>query len=302
MKMPVVYIIVLNYNGIGWLTTCLTTLLGTAYSNFKVLLVDNGSTDGSADFVQTTFPQVEIVQNHFNLGFSKGNNVGIERALSAGADYVVLLNPDTKVVSNWLAKIIEAGEAEPSIGVLGAVQYCYESDELNTWTKAAAARHLDMLETPNAQPAWIVMDWVEGSCFAVKREVFQRVGYLDPLYFSFYEEIDFCRRAACAGYQTALVTNSRIHHHRGGIWAARGNQQRDYLCDRGQFIYSLTDPRRSLLGNLKWWLLTFSTKLKDSLSPPDFNRLANIALIQIFLIANLLAVYSKWRREQLLLQ
>lgn len=302
MKPPLVYVIVLNYNGIDWLSACLTSLMATRYRNFKVMLVDNGSTDESISFVQTAFPQVEIIQNNFNLGFSKGNNVGIEQALIAGADYVVLLNPDTQVDPGWLEKIIEVGEAEPATGILGSLQYCYESNEFNTWTKTAVTQHLEQLSQPNPAPAWIALEWVEGSCFAVKREVFERVGYLDPIYFSFYEEIDYCRRAACAGYQTVLVTNSRIHHHRGGIWAVQQNRQRDYLCDRGQFIFSLTDPRRSLLGNLKWWLITLGTKLKAALWPPDFKQLGNLAQIQTFLIANWAAVYRKWKREQLLVQ
>lgn len=302
MKTPFVFVIVLNFNGIDWLYACLTSLMATSYSAYKVILVDNDSTDESVSFVQTEFPQVEIIRNTFNLGFSEGNNVGIERALVAGADYVVLLNPDTKVAPDWLEKIIQVGEAEPTIGVLGSVQYCYENNEYNAWTKAVALQYLRQLTHSNSPPAWIALEWVEGSCFAVKREVFERIGYLDPIYFSFYEEIDFCRRAACVGYKTVLVTYSRIHHHRGGIWAVQQNRQRDYLCDRGQFIYSLTDPRRSLAGNLKWWFITFGTKLKASLWPPDFKRFANLVQIQLFLITNLVAVYNKWKREQLQFQ
>lgn len=302
MNTPLVYIVILNYNGVDWLKACLASVLATAYDNFQVLLVDNSSTDGSVSFVRTEFPQVEVVQNSRNLGFSAGNNVGIERALTAGANYVVLLNPDTKVPPGWLARLIEIGEAESAIGILGPVQNCYDSDEPNAWTKAVVTQHLAQGGSANALPDWHTVEWVEGSCFVVKREVFHQIGYLDPIYYSFYEEIDFCRRAACVGYQVALVTKTYIHHHRGGIWAAQKNRKRDYLCDRGQFIYVLTDPRRSLLRNLAWWFVTLRTKLKDFLWPFDFARLANLIQIQTFLVINWVAIYHKWKREQLLIQ
>lgn len=302
MKTSLVCIVVLNYNGIDWLNACLTSLLMTTYDNFQVLVVDNDSTDESVSLVRTAFPQVQVIQNSRNLGFSAGNNLGIEWALTAGADYVVLLNPDTKVPPHWLAQLLEIGETEPAVGILGPVQYCYDNDEPNAWTKAVAAKHLTQIGPINTLPTWLTVEWVEGSCFVVKREVFQQVGYLDPIYYSFYEEVDFCRRAACAGYQTALVTKTYIHHHRGGIWATQRNRKRDYLCDRGQFIYAITDPRRSLLRNLTWWFITLGTKLKDFLWPLDFGRLVNLIQIQTFLVINWAPIYHKWKREQLLIQ
>lgn len=297
---PLVYIIILNYNGRAWLPACFASLFATEYSNYCVTLVDNNSTDDSVNLTRQLFPQVKVICNKANLGFPAGNNVGIEYALAVGACYIVLLNPDTKLKPNWLAEIVSQGEGAPETGILGAVQYSYDDESFNTWTRTAAAAHLAELSQPESARQLIPLEWVEGSCFAVKREVFQRIGLLDPFYFSFYEELDFCRRAACAGYQTALVTNSRIHHYRGGVWAAQRNRQRDYLCDRGQFIYNLTDPRRSLPANLKWWLITFGSKLKEALRALDFRRLAALFQIQVFLLTHGTTVYGKWKREQLL--
>ena len=300
MAVPLVHIIILNFNGQQWLPACFEALFATNYENYCVWLVDNGSTDASLEFTQTQFPQVELIENKTNLGFSAGNNVGIERALAAGAEYIVLLNPDTKVTPNWLVEIVAVGERELEVGILGVVQYRYEDESFNAWTRAAVAAHLTELGQNVARP-WLPLDWVEGSCFAVKREVFQHIGMLDPLYFSFYEEIDFCRRAACAGYRTALVTNSRVHHQRGGNWSQR-NRQRDYLCDRGQFLYALTDPRRTLPANLMWWLITFGSKLKESLRLLDAGKLASLLQIQAFLLTHGTMVYQKWKREQLLMR
>ncbi|MDX2042633.1 MAG: glycosyltransferase family 2 protein [Acidobacteriota bacterium] len=339
MNSPLVYVIVLNFNGSRWLTACLESLRATEYANFKTLLVDNASTDDGVELVRKNFPEVELIINSANLGFSEGNNVGIRAALTAGANYVVLLNPDTKVTPRWLGELIAVGELEREVGVLGAVQLAYDSDEFNSWTTTALSSHLSFLSTkphegsakktsdrmnkigsrftgtdhpvnPEAKSCpscfefeekkWIPVEWVEGACFAIKREVIETVGLLDPIYFAFYEEIDFCRRAASRGYQTALVPLSRIHHFRGGSWTANATikRERDFRCDRSQFIFALTDPRRSLAANFGWYLITLGTKTKEIVREFSLTKAWDLLRIQIDLLGNLLGIFGKWRRER----
>ena len=304
MPQPLVYIVILNYNAESWLEACLESLVSTRYDGFYLLLVDNASTDRSLELVGKSFPQVEIIANSSNLGFSEGNNRGIEKALASGADYVVLLNPDTMVEPDWLKNLIEAGESDPPVGILGAVQLAYHESDFNSWTKTALARHLNELQDPHRARPTIPVDWVEGACFAVKRRVFNEIGFLDPIYFAFYEEIDFCRRAACRGYQIAIVPRSRIHHYRGGSWQANQKmiRERDYRCDRSQFIYNMTDPRKSLPGHLWGYLVTLATKAKEVLTDFSFGRAWDLLRMQFDVIANFGKLIGKWRRERSLLR
>jgi GT2 family glycosyltransferase len=272
----------------------------TSYANFKVVVVDNLSTDGSLEIVREKFPQVELITNNENSGFADGNNIGISRALKEKADYIVLLNPDTKVQPNWLSAMIDVAEQDPSIGILGAVQLKYDSDDFNSWTTSFAKAHLSALDRPDSAPAWIPMRWVEGSCFAVRRDVFESIGLLDTLYHTFYEEIDFCRRAAFNGYKIALVPRSRYHHYRGAIWKANPTtkREREKRMDRSHLIYSLTDPQRSRLGNIGHFFVTLSLECASQLVRLRFYRLSDLAKLQSIILRTLPLILDKWKRDR----
>ncbi len=110
---PKVAVIVLNYQGRRWLEVCFSKLFETEYESFQPILVDNASTDGSVELVREKFPSLEIILNQENCGFAEGNNIGIRRALTSGADYVVLLNPDTRVTPQWLGDLVSPPGGAP---------------------------------------------------------------------------------------------------------------------------------------------------------------------------------------------
>jgi GT2 family glycosyltransferase len=298
---PSVFVIILNFNGSRWLPACLDTLSQTSYSKFSTVVVDNASTDDSRSIVEK-YSQITLLENLQNNGFSVGNNLGIRYALAQQADYVVLLNPDTKVKPSWLSEIISIGEQQPSIGILGAVQLNYEGDELNAWTKTMLQpAQQALLVNPSADAAWVEMEWVEGSCFAIKRKVLQAVGLLDPIYFSFYEEIDYCRRARYQGYRTVLVTQSRFHHYRGGIWKANKEKRllREYQCDNSQLIYSLTAPDKAAVENILNYGKTFLVKCKEALVALNFNYFFALVYMQLSIWRNIRAIRRKWCSDRL---
>jgi GT2 family glycosyltransferase len=297
---PRVEIVVLNYQGERWLEPCLSSVLNTRYEGFHVIVVDNASTDCSLQIIRDRFPAVEVMTNDRNLGFSEGNNIGIRRALATGCDYVVLLNPDTKVTPDWLKELIDVGESHPRAGIIGAVQLEYESTDLNSWTKTAFPELVDALNKRESTETAIVVEWVEGACFAIKRQVLDEVGLLDPIYYAFYEEIDFCRRALLRGWETALAARSRIHHFRGGTWTADPGvkRERDYRCDRSQFIYTLTEPRRSFAGNLGWYFVTLGSKGKELLRDFSPAKAWDLLRMQIDVLGSSGALIGKWQRDR----
>ena len=114
-------IIIVNWNGVTYLKSCLISIFDQSYNNFKVILVDNGSTDNSVDFVTHNFPAVKIIALDSNSGFVRGNNIGIKYALEKNnSEYVLLLNNDTQMIrKDFLEKLIEVADNDKKIGILG---------------------------------------------------------------------------------------------------------------------------------------------------------------------------------------
>ena len=119
-----VSIVVLNWNGLRFLSPCLNSLKNQTQQQLQIILVDNGSTDGSVEFVKENFPSVEVVENHRNLGFAEGMNVGIK---TATGDYVIALNNDTRVAPNFIEVLLGHASRDPSIG--GSVANCFRKRE-----------------------------------------------------------------------------------------------------------------------------------------------------------------------------
>ena len=140
MNKPLIYIIVLNYNRREDTLDCLSSLFRMDYPNFKVLMVDNASSDGTADAVRRQYPQAEVLQNEKNLMYAGGNNAGIELALEHGADWVLLLNNDTVVDERLLSEMVDAAHAHPEAGVLGPMIYYYPTEGAGAGAQVAARR------------------------------------------------------------------------------------------------------------------------------------------------------------------
>ncbi len=128
---PLVAVVIINWNGRRWLAPCLDSVLASEYKNIRAYVVDNGSTDGSPEMVREKYPGVTLIQNHKNLGVAEGCNVGVRRALRDGADYIARLDNDVKVEPGWLGPLVEAAQADPTIGLLSPMEWHYDGTQLD---------------------------------------------------------------------------------------------------------------------------------------------------------------------------
>lgn len=219
-KTPLVAVIILNWNQLKLTLDCLESLEKIVYQNCEIILVDNGSTDGSTAAIHERYPQLIIIENKRNLGFSEANNIGIRKALQLGADYVLLLNNDTVVDPGFINALILTAEEDASIGMVGSKMYYYDHPQTIwcagnaiNWANGSMVRlQAEQLDPGGCVEKSLDVDFITACSLAIKRKVLEDVGLMDAHFFIYYDETDWCVRAARQGYRVVYVPDSKIWH------------------------------------------------------------------------------------------
>ncbi len=212
-----VFIIILNWNGLGDTLECLDSVEKLEYLAKTVVVVDNGSTDGSPDAIRTQAPSVLLLRNQTNLGYAGGNNVGIRYALEHGADYIWLLNNDTIVRSDSLANLVSVADATPSLGLASPFIYHYDEPERLQFA-GVIARFADQtfrgindpMERESPTDGGGLM--LYGTALLAKASAVKTIGYLDERYFAYREDYDYSMRSLEAGFRNIVVSTSKVYH------------------------------------------------------------------------------------------
>jgi hypothetical protein len=219
---PIVSFIVLNWNQAGMTAECLDSLKKLEYPNINVIVVDNGSSDGSGAFIRDNYPWVTLIEQTPNIGYSPGNNVGIEYALKQGTDYLFLLNNDTEVDPLMLSRLIEVSESNSQFGMIGPTMYYFEpmnmvwgGENYIKWDKAQTfRRHFmeidDGLISLHESP--IEVDYIDTCAVLVKREVVEKIGLMNEAYFINFDDLEWNVRAHKSGYKIIYVPNAKMWH------------------------------------------------------------------------------------------
>jgi GT2 family glycosyltransferase len=232
---PVVSVVVVNWNAGGALARCLASLAADAAAGIEVVVVDNASTDGSADAALAAYPWVRRHASGANVGFARGANAG---AGLARGDVLVFLNPDAAVAPGALATLVGALAATPEAGIAGGGLV----DEDGSWQPAAARfgvlphlvcdTSLGRLGARRRRRVHSV-DWVYGTFMAVRRDVFDGLGGFDGSYFLYGEDLDLCHRVRAAGYRVVYFADATITHRGNRSGARRWGTRRDVEVLKG---------------------------------------------------------------------
>ncbi len=224
-------IIIVSWNVANLLQACLESIYSSPLPSdtIETIVVDSASTDNSVEMVRDHFPQVKLLPQSENLGFSRCNNIGLQ---AASGRYLFLLNPDTEIMGDALAKMIGYMDANPTVGILGP--HTLNSDGTtqstrrrfptlalgfieSTWLQPFAPKsmldHFYIAELPDDAIADV--DWVQGSALLARREVYTQIGGLDDSYVMYSEEMDWCKRAKAAGWRVVYFGKADIVHHGG---------------------------------------------------------------------------------------
>ena len=223
-------IIIVSWNVKDFLAACLTSIqANTAALDYEVIVVDSASTDGSVEMLRSQFAWVKPLPQADNVGFTKGNNIGLK---TAQGRYVLLLNPDTGVIADALVQMVRYLDAHPDVGIVGPRTLNTDGSPQSTrrrfptiltamfdstWLAPFAPRRIldayyarDVAETETAD-----VDWVQGSALMTRRAIYEQLGGLDERYTMFSEELDWCKRIRSAGWRTIYLGTAQIVHHGG---------------------------------------------------------------------------------------
>ena len=224
---PLVYIVVLHWRNYSRTREALRSVAMISYPNYRVLIVDNFSNDGSVEKLQTEFPAHTFLRNDSNLGFSRGCNPGISAAYSAGADYVLLLNNDMEVEAVFLEPAVAAAEQDRQIGlVTGKILF---GDRRNIIWQAGG--RIDAVRIQGSPRGWNEPDqgqydnegethWASGAMLLIPRRTIETIGLLPEEYFFGVEEWDYSTAVKNAGLRIRYVPAFKGYHHAGGSYKA----------------------------------------------------------------------------------
>ena len=245
MTYPKISILILNWNGLEDTIECLESLKKITCSNFEAIVVDNGSKGNDVEVLRERFGDfIHIVENDKNYGFAEGNNIGMRYALERGTDYILLLNNDTVVDPGFLAELVKFTQSDDRMGVVGPKIYFYDEPDkisfaggklslLKGSSSTIGINEIDAGQWDEVRE----VDYVDGACFLIKREVIEKVGMFDPRYFVYWEDNDLCFRARKAGYKMFYVPEAKIWHK--GSQASPGElvHHRTYLLTRNRILF-----------------------------------------------------------------
>ncbi|MBL8153905.1 MAG: glycosyltransferase family 2 protein [Anaerolineae bacterium] len=246
-------IIIVSWNVADLLEACLRSIQvsarGSPYS-IETIVVDSASTDDTVARLRQNFPEVTLLPQSANLGFTRCNNIGLAAATGR---YLFLLNPDTELVGDVLPRLIDYLEAHSHVGIIGPhtlnTDGTHQSTRRrfptlltavfeSTWLQPLAPRFiLDRYTCADVPDDAIAeVDWVQGSALLARRAVYEQIGGLDEGYIMYSEELDWCRRAKAAGWQVIYQGEARIIHH-GGRSSEQATTRKHVLFQESKLRY-----------------------------------------------------------------
>lgn len=246
MVKDLVSVIIVNWNGIEHLKSCLSSLSRINYKKTEIIVVDNGSQDGSYEFIRQKYSRIIVIRNHQNLGFSRANNQGIRKSKG---EYILFLNNDTKVSKNFLNILIKELASDKKMGACQPKILHWEKpgrlDSIGSFlTNTGFLFHLgfEAKDTKRLDKK-IKLFSGKGSCLLFKRQVLEKIGYFNEDFFAYFEETDLCWRLWLYGYYLLYIPEAVIWHK---TWGTTSRLPQDFIS-----FHAFRNRISSLITNLE---------------------------------------------------
>jgi GT2 family glycosyltransferase len=265
---PKVAIVILNWNGKKYLEQFLPSVIATDYPDLEIIVADNGSTDGSIEFVRENHSSLRIIGFRKNHGFAKGYNEALKQVDAA---YYVILNSDVEVNPGWIRNMVDLMESDKTVAACQPKILSFNNRKLFDYAGAAGGwidrfgypfargRIFDVCEEDHGQydDASLIF-WCSGAALFIRSSVFHEAGGFDEYFFAHQEEIDLCWRIQYLGYKLSSCPQAVVYHVGGGT-LPRGNTKKTYLNFRNNLIMLA----KNLPWSQKWWKIPFRVILDN---------------------------------------
>lgn len=229
---PMVSVIIVNYNGRAFLEKCISSLLAQSYPKVEIILVDNASSDDSIDYLRKEFPSIKIIANKENIGFAKGNNIGIK---AANGELIATLNNDTEVSTQWLDELVKAVTSDEKVGMCASKMLFMKNPEFINSTgicisRSGACWDRGMFERDQGQYESIEEVFAPCAGAAIYRKaMLNEIGLFDEDFLAYMEDVDLAFRGRYAGWKCLFMPNAVVYHVHGGT----GGYMSDYTIYYG---------------------------------------------------------------------
>ena len=238
-------IVLVNWNSYELTRDTLESLAKSIYTNFDIIVVDNGSIDESVDLLKKNFPNIILIKLDSNKGFTGGNNVGMQFALEHHYEYIMMLNNDVLVNAHFLIPLITKMEEDKTIGAVQPLIYFHHDTNL-IWNAGSVFYPLwGICTTPNyntKDPQHIFVnkhkkiDWITGCAFMIRASVLKKTGLLKEGFFIYYEDVDLSLRIKKAGYTLSYVPSAVIYHIAGMSQKTKQKGKEGFVSPKVHFL------------------------------------------------------------------
>ena len=285
MPDPLVYAIVVNWNRCEDTLECLASLEKSSYGNLRVLVVDNGSTDGSCKRIDEEFPKIQVLALPENKGFAGGNNAAFRHLKDAGADYFFLLNNDAVVEADAVAMLVAMAESAPAIGIVGAKvlqagnPLLIESVGVSVNVRTGRVKQVGYGEKDAGQYSELCEhEAVNGAAMLLRAALIDEVGFFDEDFFCYFEEVDFCLRAKAKGHRIMYCPDAVVYHKGAASGGGRRSAMQFYYGTRNQLLLA----RKRGQGSPGYFrtMLVLALNIVSAVLSPGKGRLAALKWIR----------------------
>ncbi|HEX5152064.1 MAG TPA: glycosyltransferase family 2 protein [Parafilimonas sp.] len=264
-----VYVVIVTFNGMKWIEKCLNSVTSSQLK-CEIVVVDNGSSDGSKKFIRENFREVYFIQSEKNIGFGAANNIGITKAMQANADYVFLLNQDAWIEENTIAELVKTAQQHPEYGIISPVHLngSYTALDVKFSEYIIPQRCPDFVSDIylNKLKSVYEIEFVNAAAWLISSLCIKKTGLFEPMFFLYGEDDNYLQRVEYYNFKTGISPSCTICHDRE-IRKEDRNKTGSKLWNRTQSLIMLLDIRRSYSKSILFFsrqtLYSFFKSIKD---------------------------------------